>query len=299
MLKALLTILVLLPTSCLAQEATITQSAQRAIEAAEFHQNLIMIFLFLSFFANIIIIIANRLIENQPEIHPLQAVYIALFSKNKGEIKFRIANTKMEQVPLAKLSIIDINDKIIFSKYTDLKGRVAINPIGKCSIIIESFGYAKRIIKPGQISKNNFVILKSQGDISSDQANLATKFFGRVFLVLSIILGLYLSRATMVYYPNIIPLLIIGSTAINALVVSHNLDRFITVFNHKNKLLAHQELSIADPKEIKIDKVVTDGKGRIRAIFAPGFYKISKPGSISKILEIKKQKPLYIKLKLN
>lgn len=299
MLKILFAFLILLPVGCLAQEATITQSAQRAIEAAQFHQNLIIIFLFLSIFANIIIIIANYLIENQPEIHPLQAIRVILFGKNRGRARFRIVNTKMKQIPLAKLSIIDTNDKIISSEYTGLKGEAVVDPIRKSSIIIESFGYAKRIIKPGQIAKNNFVILKSQEDISTDQADLATKFFGRVSLVISIILGLYLSQATLEYYPSIISLLIIGLTAINALVVSRNIDRFITVFDHNNKLLIHQELSIADSKEIKIDKAVTDSKGRIRAIFAPGFYKISKPNSVSKILEVKKQKPLYIKLKLN
>jgi hypothetical protein len=298
--KILFTILWLIsPIGCLAQEAMITQSAQRAIETAQFHQNLIIIFLFLSFFANLIITIANYLIENQPEIHPLRAIYITLFGKDKGRSKFKIVNTKLKQIPLAKLSVISATDKIIFSKYTDLRGEIAINPFEKCSIIIESFGYAKRIVKPGQISRDNFIILKPQEDISTNYANLATKHFGKILLILSVALGLYLSRATLEYYPHIISLLIISLTVINTLVISRSIDRFITVFDHQDKLLTHQSLSIADSKKIKMNEVKTDSKGRIRAIFAPGFYRISKPNSISKILEIKKQKPFYIKFKLN
>lgn len=296
----LIILLSITATKCSAQETTITQSAQRAIETAQFNQNLIIIFIFLIIFANAIIILSNYLIKNQPEVHPLKAISIIVFSSiKKGSNKFEITNPQINPIPFCKLSFVDTKDNIIRTQYADFKGILKTDVPKKCSIIIESFGFAKRIIKPNQISKENFIILKPQEDISSNCANLATKTFAIALLIISIILGIYLGKAGIENYPMFIPVLIFGLTLINLLVILLNLGNFIIVSDHKDKLLIEQNIVLSDSKGTKIKELTTDRKGRIKSILAPGFYKISKPNSISKTLVIRDKGPVHIKLKLN
>lgn len=296
----LIVLLSAIATKCLAQEATITQSAQRAIESAQFNQNLIIIFIFLIIFANAIVILSNYLIKNQPEVHPLKAIGIIVFSKiKKGTSEFKITDSETNPIPLCKLSFVDDKDNIVSTHYTDLKGTLRTSVPKKCSVIIESFGFAKRIVKPNQISKENFIILKPQEDISSNHANFTTKTFATALLLISIALGIYLSKTATENYPVFIPALIFGLTLINLLIILLNLDSFIIVSDHKNKLLVKQKIVLSDSNGTKIKELETDRKGRIKSILAPGFYKISKPNSISKTLIIRDKGPVHIKLKLN
>ena len=297
MQRILLFILFFVPTICLAQNATITQSAQRSIEAAQFHQNLIIIFLIISVFANKIIAIANFLLQTQPDIHPLQIPSIIL--SQKGNVSFKILNKHEDAATFAGISVIDEKDKIIQHKYSNLWGNANVTVPYKCSVIIEGFGYEKRIIKPGQISTQNQIILKPKNDISVDEQNLRSKSLARWILLFATILGIYLSATISSFYPPLITFLIIILTVANLIVIIRNSPRHLTVFDKKNNLYKDKKIIIKNAKGEKIKDIRTNKRGQVGLVATPAFYKATSPNSTSTAFRVESQNPVDLNLKLN
>ena len=144
MRKLILILLFFIPAISLAQNATITQSAQRSIEAAQFHQNLAILFVIISIFANKIIFISNYLLQTQPDINLFQLITI-FFKKRKG-VKLKITDQGNAPISLIKTSIVDKTDNLISTNYSDFKGMVNLAVPQDGSIIVSGFGFEKRII---------------------------------------------------------------------------------------------------------------------------------------------------------
>ncbi len=296
MQRLLLLILLIAPKICLAQETTLAQSVQRSIEAAQFHKNLIIIFIVLVIISNLLIIISNILSQSEPEIGLIEAIRSIIPST--GKTKFTIYNTNHQPVAFAKISILDRKDDLLSTKRTGLNGRVNLEIPKNASAIIQSFGYAKRIVNPTDIDKDNFIILKSQDDVSVS-SNYIPGYSGIALLVISIFIGIYLGTVITNFYSFAISLAIVFAVIINIVVLFRNSPKFVTVSDHKNRIVSRQKILIQNQKGEIIDKAETSRLGKLRIIATPGFFQLKKHDSIGKIFEVKSQKPLGLKIKLN
>jgi len=297
MRKLILILLFFIPAISLAQNATITQSAQRSIEAAQFHQNLAILFVIISIFANKIIFISNYLLQTQPDINLFQLITI-FFKKRKG-VKLKITDQGNAPISLIKTSIVDKTDNLISTNYSDFKGMVNLAVPQDGSIIVSGFGFEKRIIKPDQIESENQITLKSVEDVSLEQGHHRSRTIAKWMLIFATVLGIYLCATISSYYPPVIVTLIIIISIVNALIILRNSSKYIVLYNSKEKLIKSNKVAICSAKGDKIKDTQTDSKGRIRAVFAPAFYIIKTPASHAKTFEIKHQIPASLKLKLN
>jgi len=297
MQKILIMFFVFVPSLCVAQDATITQSAQRSIEAAQFNLNLAILFILLSILANKIMAVANYLILTQPEIHPFQLPMI-LFPK-KGDVLFTVLNNEGNPAALVSVNVIDKADKILERKFTNLRGIAKIKTPANCAVIINGFGFAKRIIPPEQIAPQNRVILQATDDISLDTVNLHSKIYARWILIIASIVGIYLTMSISNYYPASVTFFIILITLCNILVILRNPPATIKILDRHNNLLKNKLIKIKNADGEKIKEIRTDQAGRVRFIATPSFYKISSANSLGATFTIRTQRPLSAHLKLN
>lgn len=285
------------PAISLAQDATITQSAQRSIEAAQFHQNLAILFVIISIFANKMVFISNYLLQTQPDIHPFQLIKV--FFKKRRDIKLKIVSHSDNPISFIKTNIVDKTDHLISTAYSDLGGMVTFNAPLNGSIIISGFGFEKRIIKPDQIGSENKVVLKPTEDVSFEQGNYRSRVIAKWMLIFTTALGIYLCSTISSYYPPIILFLIIIISVANILVIFRNPSKYIVLSDSRGKLIKNNKVTFCSARGDRIGDTQTDRGGKIRAVLTPAFYIIKTPASHAKTFEIKHQIPASMKLQLN
>lgn len=297
MRKILAFIVLIAPLTCLAQDATITESARRSIEAAQFHQNLIIIFVIVSIFANKIIFFSNYLIRTQPEILPLQLVGI-LFGKRKG-IKLKIVDQEGNPISFIKASVVDRSDHLLSTHYSNLSGVVQLDVPRDGSIIASGFGFEKRIVKSDRIGSENRIVLKPTEDVCLEQGNYRSRIVAKLILIGATILGVYLITVISSYYPQSIMFLLLIIVISNALVILRNPSKYIQLFDGKGNPIKNNKATFCSAKGTKIKEVYTDSRGRIKAVLTPAFYTITTPAAHAKTFNVERQSLANLRLKLS
>lgn len=296
MRKILALIVLFTPLICSAQDATIAESAQRSIEAAQFHQNLIIIFVIISIFANKIIFFSNYLIQTQPEILPLQLIGI-LFGKKRGG-KLKIVDREGNPVSFAKASVVDQNDNLISTYYGNLGGIVQLSVPRNGSVIVSGFGFTKKIIKPDRIGSSNQIVLKKTPDVYIEKGNYHSRTIARWTLAITTILGIYLLTAISGFYPQIVTLLLTVVVISNTLVILRNRPRSIQLLNSKGNPARDSKVTFCSARGDKIKESSTNSRGKIVAILTPAFYTIKTPTAHAKTFNIERQSLANLRLKL-
>ena len=297
MKKILALIVLIAPLTCLAQDAAITESAQRSIEAAQFHQNLIIIFVIVSIFANKIIFLSNYLIRTQPEILPLQLIGI-FFGRRRGT-KLKIVDREGSPISFIKASVVDQGDRLLSAHYSNLSGVVQLNVPRNGSIIASGFGFEKRIIKSDRIGSENTIVLKTTEDVCLEQGNYRSRIVAKWILIGATILGVYLITAISNYYPQSIMFLLLVIVISNALVILRNPSRYIHLLDGKGNPIKNNKVALCSARGTRIKEAYTDSRGRIKVVLAPAFYTIKTPTAHAKTFNVEHQSLVNLRLKLN
>jgi len=284
---------------------TITEVAQRTIEAGQTAQIIIIIYFTLILIAGILFVLANYTLKNAPT---LDRTFFIPWKRTKKRGKKIISgileDEKRRPISLMKVTLSNALEHKIDSTFSNQEGRFCfkVNP-GSYLVTAEKFGFepaVTKIITLKEEDKKIEVALKTKKieDAKANPPSVKFLIFSRpIFLVLAAA-GVYTTYLALSFFSIIIALTALATVITSLAFFILNRRIGLELCDHKGKKIKNIKVEIASAKGEVLEKAETDNAGKINLFVAEGFYKIISDQAPSRTFKANSREIVSLKLKI-
>lgn len=284
---------------------TITEAAQRTIEAGQTAQIIIIIYFILFLIIGVLFVLANYTLQNAPTLD--RAFFLPCKRTKKGGEKMisgTLEDEKKRPVSLMKVILSDVLEHQVDSTFSSRQGRFCFKVnSGSYLITAEKFGFEPVMTKTiglKEKDKQIQVALKTKKIEDAKVNSPSVKFlmFNRLVLFVLVAAGVYATYLALSFFSIIIALIILATVITSLILFILNQHMSLELYDHRGKKIKNLKVEITSAKGEVLEKAETDNTGKINLFVAEGFYKIVSAQTPSRTFKANGKEIVDLKLKI-